>query len=132
MMGPWATAFILNHTIQTSTDKTVYLPHRTISRQLQGKVHKCLNTRLCQGIIHPSNSLCASQVVIVHEKSGEIHLCADYRKLNSITSSEMHFLYPTLTRHYRWCIVVMSSPLLTCTRILEVGYGWRWYQEDCI
>ena len=67
------------------SDKPVYLPHRTIPRQLQGEVHECLNIWLCQGIIHPSNSPYASQVVIVHKKSGEIHLCVDYRKLNSIT-----------------------------------------------
>ena len=41
----------LMHTIPTSTDKPVYLPHRTIPRQLQGEVCKCLNTWLCQGII---------------------------------------------------------------------------------
>ena len=41
----------LTHAIPTSTDKPVYLPHRTIPRQLQGEVHKCLNTWLCQGII---------------------------------------------------------------------------------
>ena len=40
----------LTHTILTSTCKPVY-PHRTIPRQLQGEVHKCLNTWLCQGII---------------------------------------------------------------------------------
>ena len=28
----------LTHTIPTSTDKAVYLPHRTIPRQLQGEV----------------------------------------------------------------------------------------------
>ena len=75
----------LAHTIPTSTDKPVYLPHRTIPRQLQGEVCKCLNTWLCQGIIQPSNSPNTSQVVIVQKKSGEIHLCVDYRKLNSIT-----------------------------------------------
>ena len=61
----------LNHTILTSTNKPVYLPHRTIPRrQLQGEVCKCLNTWLCQGIIHPSNSPYASQVVIVHKNLG--------------------------------------------------------------
>ena len=68
-----------------STAKPVYLLHRTIPSQLQGEVVKCLNTWLCQGIILPSNSLCASQVVIVCKKTGEICLCVDYRKLNSIT-----------------------------------------------
>ena len=41
----------LTHTIPSSTNKPLYLPHRTIPRQLQGEVHKCLNTWLCQGII---------------------------------------------------------------------------------
>ena len=41
----------ITHTIPTSTDKPVYLPHRTIPRQLQGQVHECLNTWLYQGII---------------------------------------------------------------------------------
>ena len=75
----------LTHTIPTSTDKPVYLPHRTIPRQLQGEVHKCLNTWLHQGIIWPSNSPYASQVVVVWKKTGEIRICVDYRKLNSIT-----------------------------------------------
>ena len=75
----------LTHTILTSTDKPVYLPHRTILRQLQVEVCKCLNTWLCQGIIRPSYSPYASQVVLVRKKTGEIHICVDYRKLNSIT-----------------------------------------------
>ena len=29
-----------------------------------------------------------------------------------IIGSEMHFLYPKLMRHYRWCIVVMSFGLV--------------------
>ena len=75
----------LTHTILTSTYKPVYLHHRTILRQLQGEVHECLNTCLCQGLLHPSNSPYGSLVVIVHTKSGENCLCVGYRKLNSIT-----------------------------------------------
>ena len=41
----------LTHTIPTSTDKPVYLPHRTIPRQLKGEVCKCLNTWLHKRII---------------------------------------------------------------------------------
>ena len=66
-------------------DRPVYLPHRTIPPQLLGEVHKCLDTWLRQGIIRPSQSPYASQVVIVQKKTGEIRLCMDYRKLNSIT-----------------------------------------------
>ena len=41
----------LTYTICTSTDKPVYLPHRTIPRQLQEEVCKCVNTWFHQRII---------------------------------------------------------------------------------
>ena len=41
----------LTHTIPTSTYKPVYIHHRTTPRHLQGEMHECLNTWLCQGII---------------------------------------------------------------------------------
>ena len=69
---------LMKCTILTMTEKPVYLLHHTIPRQLQGEVHKYLDTWLCQGIIIPSKSPYASQVVIVHKKSGDIHLCIDY------------------------------------------------------
>ena len=65
--------------------KPVYLPHHTIPIQLQAEVHKCLETWLKQGIIRPSHSLYALQVVIVCKKSGEIRLCIDFQTLNAIT-----------------------------------------------
>ena len=75
----------LAHSIPTmTTDKPVYLPHRTIPWQLQGEVRKCLDTWLRQGIIRLSKSPYASQVVIVRKKTREIQLCVDYWKLNSI------------------------------------------------
>ena len=36
----------IRHTIPTTTDKLVYLAHCTIPPQLQGEVHKCLDTWL--------------------------------------------------------------------------------------
>ena len=75
----------IKHTIPTTMEKPVYLAHHTIPPQLQGEVHKCLDTWLQQGIIRPLQSPYAFQVVIVQKKTGEIHLCMDYRKLNSIT-----------------------------------------------
>ena len=75
---------LIKHMIPTTTEKPVYFPHRTIPRQLQGEVHKCLDTWLHQGIIRPSKRPYASQVVIVHKTAGEICLCIDYQKLNSI------------------------------------------------
>ena len=75
----------LKHTILTTMSKPIYLLHHTIPVQLQTEVRKCLDTWLKQGIICPSHSLYASQVVIVCKKSGEIHLCIDFRALNAVT-----------------------------------------------
>ena len=66
-------------------DKPVYLPHRQIPVQLQQEVRKSLESWLKQGIIRPSKSPYASQVVIVRKKSGEIRLCVDFRKSNAIS-----------------------------------------------
>ena len=75
----------LKHSIPTTMDKLVYLPHRQIPVQLQQEVRKCLESWLKQGIIRPSKSPYASQVVIVRKKSGKIRLCKDFRKLNAIS-----------------------------------------------
>ena len=74
----------IRQTIPTTADRPVYVPHCTIHPQLQGELCKCLDTWLQQGIIKPSQSPHASQVVIVQRKTGETHLCMDYFKLNSI------------------------------------------------
>ena len=75
----------LKHSIPTTTDKPVYLPLHKIPIQLQSEVRKCLDNWLKQGIISLSKSPYASQVVIVHKKTGEIRLFIDFRKLNAIS-----------------------------------------------
>ena len=72
----------LEHTIPTTDNKPIYLPHRTIPPQLQGEVRKCLDKWLKQGIIQHSTSPYASQVVLVHKKSGDIRICVDFHHLN--------------------------------------------------
>ena len=76
---------VLKHSIPTTTDKPVYLPHQQIPVQLQSEVRKCLDNWLKQGIICPSKSPYALQVVIVRKKTGEIRLCVNFRKLNAIS-----------------------------------------------
>ena len=75
----------IKHSIPMTTEKPVYLPHRQIPIQLQSEVRKCLEAWLKAGIIRPSKSPYASQVVIVRKKTGEIRLCVDFRKLNAIS-----------------------------------------------
>ena len=75
MMKIWGYCDKLEHTIPTTDDKPIYLPHRTIPPQLQGEVRKCLDKWFKQGIIQHSTSPYASQVVLVHKKSGDIRIC---------------------------------------------------------
>ena len=70
----------IKHSIPTTTEKPVYLPHRQIPIQLQSEVRKCLEAWLKAGIIRPSKSPYASQVVIVRKKTGEIRLCVDFQQ----------------------------------------------------
>ena len=65
----------IKHTIPTTSDRPIYLLHCTICPQLLGKVCKCLDTWLRQGIIRPSQSPYASQVVIVQKRQGKF-ICA--------------------------------------------------------
>ena len=53
--------------------------------QLQSEVRKCIKSWLKVGVIRPSKSPYASQVVIVRKKTGEIRLCINFRKLNVIS-----------------------------------------------
>ena len=105
------------------TDKSVYLLHCTIPRQLQGKVHKCLDTLLCQAIIQPSKSPYTSHVVKVHKKLGEIHVCIDYCKLNYITVRDA-FSLPQIDKALQ---VVHSSNWFTLfdltQRYLQLAIG---------
>ena len=75
----------LKHTIPTTMDKPIYLLHQTIPVQLQAEIRKCLDTWLKQGIIQPSQSPYALQVVIIRKKTGEIRLCINLQALNAIT-----------------------------------------------
>ena len=75
----------LKHSIPTTTERPIYLPHRQIPIQLQSEVKKCLDAWLKARRIRPSKSPYASQVVIVRKKPREICLCVDFRKLNAIS-----------------------------------------------
>ena len=120
----------LAHSIPTMTDKPVYLPHRTIPWQLQGEVRKCPDTWLRQSIIRSPKSLYTWQVVIVRKKTGEIWLCVDYWKLNSIVVRDV-FPYHALTRHSRLSITASSVCLLMWWRGIYRGLLRR-LPKNCI
>ena len=82
---------------------------------------------ICLGIICLSNSPYASQVVIVHKTSGEIRLCVDYRKLNSITIRDV-FPLPCIDKALQ---AVHSSDIFTSFDLVQ-GYLQLTMAEDDI
>ena len=75
---------VIKHDIQVTDPKPVYLPHRTIPFHLKEQVMECLQHWIKQGIIRPSHSPYASQIVIVKKKDGKVRVCVDYRGLNNV------------------------------------------------
>ena len=122
----------LKHTIPVTTNKPVYLPHHTIPVQLQAEVWKCLDTWLKQGIIRPSMSPYASQVVIVRKKSGESRLCVDFRRLNAISIRDS-FPLPRVEEALQ---AVQAAVWFTCFDFAQglpaISYGGGRYSQDCI
>ena len=123
---------VLKHSIPTTTDTPVYLSHRQIPVQLQSEVRKCLDNWLKQGIIRPSKSPYASQVVIVRKKTGEIHLCVDFRKLNAISIRDS-FPLPRVEEALQAVqAAVWFSSFRSCTRLPSNGYGGRRHRKNCV
>ena len=118
---------ILKHSIPTTTDKPVYLPHRQIPVQLQSEVRKCLNNWLKQGIIRQSKSPYASQVVIVRKKTDEIRLCANFRKLNTISIHDS-FPFP----HVEEAIQAIQAAVWFSNFDLAQGYLQMAMEEEDI
>ena len=118
---------VLKHSIQTTTDKPVNLPHQQIPVQLQSKVRKCLNNWLKQGIIRPSKSPYASQVVIVCKKTGKICLCVDFRKLNAIS---IHDSFPL--PHVEKALQAIQATVWFSSFDLAQGYLQMGMEEEDI
>ena len=118
----------LKHSIPTTTDKPVYLPHRQIPIQLQSDVKKCLDAWLKVAIIRPSKSPYASQVVIVRKKTGEICLCVDFCKLNAISIRDS-FPLPRIEEAPQ---AVQAAMWFTGSGLFTDGHGRRGYEKDSL
>ena len=81
---------LIKHTIPTTDDRPVRLPHRRILPNLQPEVKEHLQKWVKQGVIEPSKSSYASQAVLVRKKCGGLRICMDYRLLNSRTRKDAY------------------------------------------
>ena len=69
--------------VRQKDDVPVRVPHRRIPPNLLTEAKEVINTWLKQGIIRPSSSPYAAQVVLVRKPNGELRVCTDFRALNS-------------------------------------------------
>ena len=77
------------HFIPT-TGNPVKVPPRRVPAHYREEVNRQIQTMLEQGIIEESSSPWMAPAVLVPKKSGDLHLCIDYRELNKKTTKDAY------------------------------------------
>ncbi len=80
----------LNMYITLSDPAPVQKTYTSIPKPLHAEVKEYLQDLLNKGWITPSRSPYSSPVVCVRKKDGSLHLCCDYRELNSKSVPDRH------------------------------------------
>ena len=78
----------VQHEIPLVDPKPFRLPYRKIPPAQWPDVRKALTEMEEAGVIRPSKSPYASQMVLVTKKDGSLRICVDYRKLNSCSTRD--------------------------------------------
>jgi hypothetical protein len=73
------------HHIETADALPISCNPRRIPIGVEGKVDELVDQLLKHNIIRPSTSPWNAPIVVVAKKDGDIRMCVDYRKLNTIT-----------------------------------------------
>ncbi|CAM4586126.1 unnamed protein product [Caretta caretta] len=73
------------HSIDTGNAHPIRVQPYRVSPQAKTAIEQEIQDMLQMGVIRPSESAWASQVVLVPKPDGEIRFCVDYRKLNAVT-----------------------------------------------
>jgi len=81
---------LTEHRIDTGDNRPFRQPLRPQPRAQLPAVDRLLDGMLSQGIIEPCQSEWASNIVLVKKHDGNIRLCVDYRKLNSLTTKDAY------------------------------------------
>lgn len=82
----------VQHRIDLLEDKPFKERYRHIPPTAYDEVRAHLRQLLDMGIIRPSHSPFASNVVLVRKKDSSLRLCVDYRKLNNATKKDSYAL----------------------------------------
>ena len=75
----------VSHEIDTGSARPINLRYQRIPMNVEETVDTKVNEMLQNGVITESSSPWNSPIVVVAKKDGDIRLCVDYRKLNTVT-----------------------------------------------
>ena len=85
---------LVTHVIDTGDTVPVKQHPRRIPFALRDRVDQLVKEMLDQGVVTPSKSPWASPVVLVAKKDGSTRFCVDYRRINSVTKTDVFPLPP--------------------------------------
>lgn len=107
----------VKHRIYLTDDHPIKQPYRRVPPSVLTEVKSHIEDLLEKGIIQPSSSPYSSPIVLVRKKSGDIRLCIDYRRLNSITKRDS-FPLPRIDE----CLDALGGSKYFSTLDLASGY----------
>jgi len=77
---------LVKHDIYVNDASPIHLPTRRVPLGMEDRVDEMVDGLLKQKVIRPSMSPWNAPIVVIKKKSGDIRLCIDYRRLNSVTT----------------------------------------------
>lgn len=89
-------ANVLPHSIEITDNTPIWQKPRRFSDPITKEIERQCNELLELDVIEPSHSQWSSPIVPVRKKNGDLRMCIDYRKVNSVTKQD-RFPMPNLT-----------------------------------
>lgn len=83
---------LVEHHIELSDSRPFKQRHRKIPPSMYEEVRSHLQQLLSAGVIRPSHSPFASNIVLVRKKDGSLRMCVDFRQLNKWTIRDSYAL----------------------------------------
>ncbi|KAH0472765.1 MAG: hypothetical protein KVP17_005334, partial [Porospora cf. gigantea B] len=83
-------AAVMSHRITTTSDRPIVTRPRSFTPAQQRVLQEELQVMKAAGVIEPSNSPHASEVVLVKKKTGGWRVCIDYRNVNDVTVPDQY------------------------------------------
>uniref|UniRef100_A0A7E4ZSG0 Reverse transcriptase domain-containing protein n=1 Tax=Panagrellus redivivus TaxID=6233 RepID=A0A7E4ZSG0_PANRE len=81
---------LVTHTIDTHESAPIKIPNRPVPIPLKEKVWTAIKELIEAEVVEESLSPWSSPVVLAKKKDGELRICVDYRRLNSVTKKDAY------------------------------------------